>query len=258
MGVTVLNMRQVQSQLDDFTHRDLPMAVAKGFGKTAEQGVVSGKRELSTKLHLRSKWILNGVKGTPIKPNQKKAFAHSYSKYGIADGSVYIRGAARPKNDLGFLLNHETGNDRIAKHRFMSIPLRGLRAWKKTDWRTTTGRTKKRLKPSNLMGDNYGKEMGEAKEGSYIAVRLPPKGRKRRKKRRSRYQKPFVMNKKVAGGKRRKGGGGDKILLLYKFKKVTNQSRKMAWEDRVETLVRARLRPNTIRYIQRIMPRSPQ
>ncbi len=256
--VKVLNMNKVQKQLGDFTHRDLPSAIARGFGNTAEQGVVAGKRELSSKLTLRSKWILNGVKGMPVKPNQQKAFIRSYNKYGIADGSIYIRGATRPKNDLGFLLDHEKGTNRKAKNKFMAIPLRGLRQWKKSDYRTKAGRTKKRLKPHGnaMMGSEYAEQMKNAKPGSFVAVRKSTKPKRRRKggRRRTKYQAPFVMTRGSKTGRKKRSG--DKLFLLYKFKKITNQTRKMQWGDRVETLVKTRLRPNVVREIQRIIPKK--
>jgi len=259
--VEVLNINEVQKELKDFAHKDMPLAVARGFSRTAKQGVITGKRELTRGLTMRSKWVLNGVKGTPLKPGQMNAFQRSYQKYGIADGSIYIRGATREKNDLGFLLNHETGKNRRAHNKFMSIPLSGLRAWKKSDYRTSTGRTKKRMKPSQLLGANYGKEMKKAKEGSLVVVRVPGASSKKRKRRKggaraTKYKKPFVMNLKTGGKNKGSINPGSKLLALYKFKKITRQNKKISFGDKVETKVLTNLRPNTVRQIRRLMPKS--
>lgn len=255
--VEVLGMNEVQKEMGNFVSKDAPRAIARGFSRTAKQGEIAGKRELTRGLTLRSKWILNGVKGMPLNEGQQNAFVNSYKKYGIADGSVYIRGATQAKKELSFLLNHETGKNRIAHNRLMAIPLRGLREWKNSDWRTTSGRTKKRLKPSRLLGDEYNK----AKDGSFVAVftgkTLSQKRRKRKRKKgasRSQGYKPFIINSKRSKTSSRHTKNRGSLKILYKFQKVTKQSRKIMFGDVVEEKIIQKLRPNVIRELRRIQP----
>lgn len=260
--VHVENLDKVARGLNEFQRKNLGKATAKAFGRTAKKGVIAGKRELRSGLENRSRYITSGVKGQPITSGQQTAFANSFNKNFIADGSVYIRGANTQKRELDFLMDHEHGTKRKAKSKTMAIPLKGLREWKGGDHRTTRGATKKRLKPKALLElsrreGRGGREYNKIEENSYLVVRTGKtnKPQRRGKVRRRVAFSPYIINS--GGGKHHRKshkGRNSKMIFLYKFQKTTQQTNKINWGDKVEESIRRNLRGDIIRQVRKVLP----
>lgn len=243
--VIVLGDKEWQATLKKYRSHDLPTAIARAFEEVARTGIVVGQRSLDRGLTLRSNWVTRGVKGMPTKPTQRKAFIRAFTTYGDAQGSVFIRGAARPQNQLDFLLDHERGTDRTAHSGMMAVPLPGIKEMGGGDYRTSTGRTKTRFKPKRLLkryNAKSRKKKQKMKSGKSFIVQV--------QKENGKYGQPFIFTSK--GGKGRRPQERRKWRFLYLMKKTTNQTKKISFERHIVAHVNTNLRRTAIKHISRI------
>lgn len=227
-NVEVTGLREWEQAMHKF-----PAVIAKGvsdgFKELAQRGRREGLTEIKRGLTIRAvRYFEYGVKGSPLQPHQELALQRAFiSRSFTAEGSVYIRGAVNPKNDLSFLLHHETGNNkRSAKGGLISVPdEKGL-----GNYRTPSGATKPGMTPRSLMRE-YSSDMqakGEDipwRDGA-VLVRDTKTG------------KVFIPKKKRARGKQSSKYITHSYIRLYTFKEETKQTKKINFEKVVETFVK--------------------
>jgi len=244
--VTTINLDRTTEALKKFTPEELAPRVARAFAMTASQGRDAGARELDRGLSVKSRnYILKyGVKGMPLRTNQIKAFEKAFTKYGDAEGHVYIRGANTVKKSLDFLMDHEDGSDRFpTRGGLLAVPTGTLKSLK---YRTGTGKVYSRYKPENLLSDyndNAGKRKVKSRAGSsFIARRKGKKGK-------IRYFVLDVERRKAPRPSRKSrtfSNSEDKhpLQLMYQFRSSVDETKKISFGDRVEETILNNLEKN--------------
>lgn len=133
-----------------------PKAVTKAFGGIAGRAMESAQQLTREKFKLHGDYVLRGIRHYPANAIQEEAAAHALKRYGDMNAAVYLRGANDPKRSLGFMAHHEYGEERQAHSpwvslngdRYIAVPLDDLL---KKSAKTSGGRIRKRLRPSDLL-----------------------------------------------------------------------------------------------------------
>ena len=128
--------------------RDWPIAVVEGFAELADGSKGDVRALTRSRFDLKSDYIPGGIHATPNSPTQKERAAHALKKYGDMNASVLVRGAKKPERELGFMVSHETGEDREPHEKYIAVPMQGIRSYK---FRTLKGKVKAGWKPAKLL-----------------------------------------------------------------------------------------------------------
>ncbi len=248
-----VNLDRTIEDMRKFPASKLAPAVQKAFTVTAINGRNEVAANVEQGLGVKAKrYILQyGIKATPTTKGQQGAFKRAFGKYGDAHGEIYLRGATNVKRSLDFLLYHETGVDRESiKGGLITVPTKTLSSMA---YRTSTGKVRKRYKPSVLLEDynnNSDQQISPDGSGNYYIAR--------RKSKSFGVYRYFILNidkrKPTGRSKKRKweATGSNNTELMYQFKESTDQSVKMHFGDTAENYVIRNLEKDVMFYIKDI------
>lgn len=126
-----------------------PSAIANGVRLIAKHVHFTEQRHTSSVFSIRNKGLLKGIRYYPSTESQLE-ITKKMLKRGSCEGAVFLRGSHDPKRSLQFLADHQFGETRKPKDRKIAAPIKV----KQFSYRTATGKTRKRWKPSTLL-DRY-------------------------------------------------------------------------------------------------------
>jgi len=165
-----------------------PNAIVNGVSKSVDNIIDTDQKHIKHVFDLKSNWVLQGVKGYPLSLAQKSASAKRLFREHEFDAAVYLRGSNKPENDLGFIAEHEFGEERKSKQgKNISVPL----AVKQYSYRSSRGRVQKRWKPSKDLLKRY------RESGSYFENNTTKSASKQRTRRLPSKAFLIGVNKKV-------------------------------------------------------------
>lgn len=145
----------IELDLTDFTRAarkhigvDWPKTVTDAFSGIAKKARDAGAKHTSKEFKLKTDWVLKGIRFYPDSNTQKTKAAHALKKYGDMNAAVFLRGSSNPKKSLEFMADHEFGEVRSGKKRYVAIPTKTL---KNKAYRTARGGVKQRYRPKHLL-----------------------------------------------------------------------------------------------------------
>lgn len=151
MSVTTMNL-----DLSAFTRSakkhigtDWPNAVVDGFSDIAASADEAVTDVTRLRFGLHSEYIPRGIRHYPQTQAQKNAAAKAMKRYGDMNAAVYVRPARDPKKSLGFMVDHEEGEQREPQDKWIASPTAEAR--RMYSMRTARGKMKRRFMPSELL-----------------------------------------------------------------------------------------------------------
>ena len=247
-------MINVQVDISDF-RRDLknyfsaqyPESMARGFQALSQSARDAARQRTAEKYKLHSDFIPKGILNTPQTDAQIAAAAKSIDRHHDIQASVFLRPSGDVTKSLGFMVPHETGDNKTPRGSMIAIPSYGIEGY---SFRTSRGGVKTKYTPSELLKDypKGGSRLPPAVVAGLIQDAQQGKGKPGRKK-----GEAFVTVSK--GGvpmiARRKGGGRLPLEVLYVMKKAVKSDGNWGFETTVQATVVNKYRGVLARYINK-------
>lgn len=144
-----VDARSAIQAVDSLHRNQVPFAIARSLTETAKKAQIAVQLITRNKFDLHSEFIPRGIR---VKSARK-----AEAKLGFANAAVYTA----PRIST-FMPIHEMSGSRKARNRAIAVPGRAL---KQKQYRTNTGRVKKKWRPSVLLQDWSGAGRGSARTG---------------------------------------------------------------------------------------------
>ena len=232
-----VDLRAFNQSLNKLINKEYPDKLARGFATLAEQCRDEVRAETKRKFKLHSPYIPKGVLSIPHSEGQIKSAARSIRRKGDLMAAVLLRPARTPKNDLSFMVSHETGADKRPHGGDLAVPGRDI---KRLGFKTSKGKVKKRWKPAELLKEFN--RLGGNRKGSKL-----------QRKSKSGKTNPYLFEYEQGRTAivRRIHPATDKLLFLYHLKDKASIKPRWSFEPTVHTTATRKAKSTITKYINK-------